>query len=80
MILLENIIEDWLWCVYDHPRDFPNMFVARLWIVIDGAAVPTKTIMTSPRLENIRSVMRKAGLAVLSRYTHDDPNIIETWQ
>lgn len=42
MILLENIIEDWLWCVYDHPRDFPNMFVARLWIVIDGAAVPTK--------------------------------------
>jgi hypothetical protein len=62
------------------PRDFPDRFVARMWIVINGAMIPTRSIMTSRRLDDIRSVLNRAGLVCISRYTNDDPNIIETWQ
>jgi hypothetical protein len=68
-----------MWTVYDHPRDFPNSFVARLWRIEAGKTTPTDTIMVFPTLKMIRERMMDAGLTRIRRFEHDDPNIVEVW-
>ena len=64
-----------IWVVYDHPADFPNHFIARLW---DGET-PTSYILQTDKLEAIRDVLSKSGHVPLCRFEDDDPKIIETW-
>jgi hypothetical protein len=69
-----------LWEVYDHPRDFPNSFVARLFkIQRDGEVTSTDTMMVFPNLKMIRDRMHDAGLKRMRRFEHDDPKIVEVW-
>lgn len=64
-----------IWTVYDHPRDFPNVFVARLWM----NDKPTGEIMLSRDLEKLRDMLQAKGLVKLMRHETDDPVIVETW-
>jgi hypothetical protein len=69
-----------MWTVYDHPKDFPNSFVARLWNVgVGGSPIATNEVLVFPELEAIRLRMRNRGLTCLARSEYDDPNIVEVW-
>jgi hypothetical protein len=67
-----------LWVIYDHPRDFPDRFVARKHHVVPGASGPTLEILTADTLDDLRAKL-PAGLVLLSRHPMDDPVIVETW-
>lgn len=69
------------WTVYDHPRDLPDVFVARRFEVVRGNVEPIATtdVITSPSLEDLRACLSHAGLVALARMEGDDPKIIEVW-
>ena len=62
------------WTVYDHPADYPGLFVARLFI--DGRV--TSTALFASSLEEIRAKLPR-GLYPLPRSPADSPSIVETW-
>lgn len=65
-----------MWVIYDHPKDFPNGFIARLWIDED----PQAQTMTADTLDNLRELICRWGCTChLVRYPDDDPVIVETW-
>ncbi len=65
-----------IWVVYDHPRDYPDCFVARCFI----GEQPTPSIIVSTDLDRIRDVLEgEMGLVKLMRMPGDDPKIVETW-
>ena len=63
-----------LWTVYKHPRDYPDKFVARKF-VLDK---PTSEILIGNTLEEIRTLLPK-GLTRMERDENDKPVIVETW-
>lgn len=63
------------WTLYDHPRDFPDEYVARLFE--DGK--PTRLALRCAELEPLRNYMRERGLVRFTRAESDSPVIIETW-
>ena len=68
-----------MWTVYDHPRDEPDYWVARLWLVgRHGVLEATKTRFTATSLEALRAML-PSGLHRLERDRADDPVIVETW-
>lgn len=70
-----------MWTVYDHPLDYPNEYVARLWLSIPGQPDPVWTAHTVAcvELERLREFMTECGLTRIPRSEGDDPVIIETW-
>lgn len=64
-----------IWTLYDHPRDYPNDFVARLYYLDQ----PTDQMMRATDLNTLREYFAFQGLYRLPRAPGDDPNIIETW-
>jgi hypothetical protein len=66
-----------IWVVYDHPTDFPDAFVARLW---EGEA-PTDQVLMSDSLDEVRTMIaaQMPGAYCLFRMDGDDPKILETW-
>ena len=64
-----------IWTVYDHPSDFPTMFVARRF-VLDK---PTGQIFASKTLEGLRELLAGCGLYRIPRSPEDDPVIVECW-
>lgn len=64
-----------MWVVYDHPKDFPEWFVARKWI----GDVPTNVCMMSCDLEEVRSFLRNLRLVKIARHPSDDPVVVEQW-
>jgi hypothetical protein len=63
-----------LFVVYDHPADFPDFIVLRLWLTDK----PTSRAWTFENVELARSVI-PGGLTRLPRSVEDDANILETW-
>ncbi len=61
--------------VYDHPKDFPDAFVARLF---DGEQ-PTEVHAQADTLEVLYTQLPLQGLARIPRYQQDDPVILEAW-
>lgn len=68
-----------MWTVYDHPRDYPQGYIARKFVADANGARPTPEVITSPTLALIRESMMRMGRVCLTRDPQDDPNIIETW-
>lgn len=62
------------WTVYEKPRDFPRLFVARRF----EWDQPTKDFIVGPSLDAVRAQL-PAGLMCLSRSPEDDPMIVEIW-
>jgi hypothetical protein len=68
-----------LWCIYDHPKDYPDAFVARWWEFNHGCAYATGHCLSANTLKELRSHMRAAGHSCLPRWHMDDAVIIEVW-
>lgn len=67
-----------MWTVYDHPSDFPDKFVARLFRLTD-AVVPTTAHIVSDDVDKIRAFLLEKRLVCLKRSEFDEPHIIEVW-
>lgn len=68
-----------LWVVYDHPKDFPDQYVARQHVVGIAGQQPTDRTMAHADIESIRTALRNLGLVRLNRHPTDDPVILEVW-
>lgn len=64
--------------IYDSPKDFPEMYLCRIWEGAGGH--PTNTAMQKFSLEEMREDIKAAGfLTRFPRAAGDDPVIVETW-
>ena len=61
-------------CIYDHPTDYPDKFIARLW----DCSAPTNIIATADTLEELRAKIPDC-MVKLDRHPQDDPRIVEVW-
>jgi len=68
-----------IWTIYDHPKDYPDRFVARRHDVDGAGPVATDHVITAPDLATLRKAMIVLGLTCLTRQEEDDPVIVETW-
>lgn len=68
-----------MWVVYDHPRDYPNSFIARRWIADANRITATEDIAKAATIEALQLHFRKQGLVKINRSPTDDPKIVETW-
>lgn len=60
--------------VYDHPSDFPEGFVARLW----SDCKPTNYYTLAQTLEGVRETL-PGGMVRFERSPEDDACIAEVW-
>lgn len=67
-----------MWVVYDHPRDYPGVFVARLWIIYP-MQVRTNHMRTARTLEELRALVPFQSDTWLPRRPNDDPCILGSW-
>jgi hypothetical protein len=63
-----------IWTIYDHPRDFPDCFVARKFLHDQ----PTPEVITAKTLGKLRDEIRRRGLVCLARALGDNSKIVET--
>jgi len=78
----EEVILLTMWVIYEHPRDFPDSYVARRWSVgRKGKESFYRPEMQSIAAKKLTTLYRKlpAGLIRLERDPHDDPVILEVW-
>jgi hypothetical protein len=66
------------WTIYDHPRDYPDCFVARRWITKGYDVIATADTFTAATLDEVRALL-PPGLIVFPRCSNDDPVIVEVW-
>lgn len=64
--------------IYDHPSDWPDFYVARLWMT-RPAPIPSTVTILETDLDRLRTTMEALGLVHLSRCPADDAVILETW-
>ena len=67
-----------IWTVYDHPKDYPDSFVARRSEASRAGTVATSDVVTGD-LTSIREAMVLCGLYRMQRAPADDRKIVETW-
>jgi hypothetical protein len=67
-----------IWTVYDHPKDYPDHYVARLSLIGAGVVQPTNAMFTADTLEEIHRLL-PPGMTCLPRQEQDDPVIVEVW-
>ena len=67
-----------MWAVYNHPKDFPEGYVARRFDCTAQGPLATQDAY-SGELEAIRDTLLRAGLIRLDRQADDEPQIVETW-
>lgn len=64
--------------IYDHPKDFPDVYLCRIW---EGAGChPTNKALQKSSPEKLREDILAAGFtARFPREEGDDKVILETW-
>lgn len=67
-----------IWVIYDHPDDFPNVYVARLHFSLPQPE-PSAICLTCTALEPLRRFLEHRGCFPMDRHPDDDPAILETW-
>jgi len=69
----------WQWAIYDHPKDYPDNFVARRWRLGDrGEPIPDQECHVANSLEEARRFI-PAGLVRILPLPGEDPVIVEAW-
>ena len=68
-----------MWTIYDHPRDFPNCFVARKQRIRGNGIEHTAEVVQSDSLGKLRARFRRMGLVAIARHPNDDPVVVECW-
>lgn len=68
------------WCVYQNPADYPNLFVARKWL-IKLPPEPTNELIVRTTLDEVRRMIirRDPWMMCMGRQPGDDPVIVEVW-
>lgn len=61
-------------CIYEHPADYPQQYVARLWDIQQ----PTNIVVLADTLDEIRQAVPE-GMVCIRRRERDDPCIVEVW-
>lgn len=61
-------------CIYDHPKDYPDKFIARLW----DCDIPTNIMATADTLEELRAKI-PSSMVRMDRHPKDDPCVVEVW-
>jgi hypothetical protein len=65
-----------IWTIYWNPRDYPGLFVIRLWY----GMTPDPQAFTADTPEPLRVIAHRAGAShCLGREPGDDPCIVESW-
>jgi len=68
-----------MWTVYEHPADYPNLFVARMWLILAGGdTMRTHTVLKAATLEELRRKL-PPGLVCITRSDNDPSHVVETW-
>jgi hypothetical protein len=69
-----------IWTVYEHPRDYPDQYVARRFEVGAGRAVPSPTndMFVADTLAELHALL-PPGLFRMPRFEGDSPSIVECW-
>lgn len=67
-----------LYTIYDHPADYPEGFVVRMFEALAGQVTEKELLGQTPTLEAARELI-PPGLFNLGREPADDPVIVETW-
>jgi hypothetical protein len=67
-----------MFAIYDHPRDFPEHFVVREWLVAKGLVVPMQEYALASTLDEARAEI-PPGMVLIPRFENDDPKIVEVW-
>lgn len=60
--------------IYDHPKDFPDYYVARGWL----DEIPTNMVFIAKTLDEIRATI-PLDMICIQRMEDDDPCIVEVW-
>lgn len=60
--------------IYDHPKDYPNSYVARIW----DMNKPTNVAVINERLDLLRNLIPK-DMGCIERFETDDPCLLEIW-
>ncbi len=68
-----------VWTVQEHPNDYPESFVARLFRVWHGKVEDTGSIVVSPDLETLRVQLTEMRLCRLGSIPRGDGDIVEVW-
>lgn len=64
--------------IYDHPLDYPNTYVARVWEA--KILTPTNVVVCKKNLEELRKDIQAAGFTVrIDERLEYRPVILETW-
>lgn len=68
------------YCIYDHPRDYPEHYVVRRWEVREGMDAPVLSldVVLASTVDEAREAI-PPGFACIGRFTNDDPVIAEVW-
>lgn len=64
-----------IWVVYKHPRDWPDWYVARMFM----NEIATGNLIICREIDALRVELCALGLTPLARNPGDDPVILETW-
>lgn len=68
-----------MWCIYDHPRDYPAHYAARLFLTLPGPEPePTEYVLLHRDLNGLRD-MKPPTCTTLARRDEDEPHIVEVW-
>jgi len=69
-----------IWTVYDHPLDYPDKYVARLFETDANGSRPTESIIIADDLDMLRNTLCfEMHLTCLTRNPEDDAKIVEVW-
>jgi hypothetical protein len=72
----DNVLR--MWTVYEKPLDFPDSFVARLFLIGAGGSIATNQLLFGKTLDEIR-LRLPPGLTRIPREPEDQKQIVETW-
>lgn len=61
-------------CIYDHPTDYPDKLIARLW----DCDIPTHIVATADTLEALHEKI-PSNMVRMNRDTQDHPCVMEVW-
>jgi hypothetical protein len=69
-----------MWTIYDHPKDYPDHFIARKWLIGSKRNEPEATdeVIAKLTLDEVRYSL-PPSLYCIGRQAGDDPCIVETW-
>jgi hypothetical protein len=60
--------------IYDHPKDYPNSYVARIW----DMDKPTNVVVANENIYVLRKLIPK-NMGCINKFETDDPCMLEIW-